>query len=224
MAFVIDRALLRSAGERLRVFDIRWLIGGSGAGKSTVCAALSSRGHTIIDMDAKIYGSFHARFDPVRHPTNTKWKAAESSLGFQLSMSWPEFDLFQRSALVEYLDLLAEDLAGESGPIVLDGGAWHPAVLVEVLPKEQLACIEAPHQTSRVVWEGEERRKMRAFMSSQPEPDAAWAKFLDFDQAITDTAVRESRELGVRVLSRAPDAAVDTLVAQLVELFELAPR
>lgn len=123
--------LLHSAQTRLNTYDLYWLIGGAGSGKSTLCQALAQRGFSVVDMDAKIYGSFHGRFDPHRHPANTAWSAAENSLGFLLSLSWPEFDAFHRTAAVEYLDLLTADLDlliadlsenGVTGPMVVDGG------------------------------------------------------------------------------------------------------
>ena len=48
---------------------IHWLVGGSGSGKSTVCRELQSRFDVAaLDMDSRIYGTYHAMFSPCGIP------------------------------------------------------------------------------------------------------------------------------------------------------------
>jgi hypothetical protein len=216
MSFEVDDTLLQSARGRLSSVELTWIVGGAGSGKSTVCRALERRGHRVIDLDGMIYGTFHGRFDPSRHPANVAWTSAASSLGFLLSMSWAEFDAFHRAALVEYLDLLAGDLQSISGPIVLDGGAWHPSVLVRAIPSERVVCIVAPHLTSTAVWEADGRLQMREYMNGMPNADAVWMTFLEYDSLITRTVSRESEEAGVRVLTRHEHTTPDELADQVI--------
>ena len=110
--FVVNEALLAAAkakfANRPRVY---WLVGGSGSGKTTLCQALAQQYNLpIYDMDAHIYGEYHGRFSPSRHPVNSQWAAAPNGLAWLLEMSWAEFDAFNQAAVPEYLDLLAEDL------------------------------------------------------------------------------------------------------------------
>jgi len=113
MPFPINHNLLIQARTILsHRTGLLWIVGASGSGKSTVCRALAERfGLSVFDMDAHIYGDWHARFDPIRHPVNRAWAGVENGLGWLLDMSWAEFDAFNRAALPEYLDLLAQDLA-----------------------------------------------------------------------------------------------------------------
>ena len=85
MRFVIDHALLARAQEKLSGRTLLWIVGGAGSGKTTVCQALSARlGLSVYDMDAHIYGSYHGRFNPARHPVNTAWSAAPDGLAWLL--------------------------------------------------------------------------------------------------------------------------------------------
>lgn len=218
MPFEVNESLLQSARKRLSSVCLTWIVGGAGSGKSTVCGVLAKRGFSVVDMDARIYGSFHGRFDPSRHPANTAWASAKSSLGFLLSMSWTEFDAFHRAALMEYLDLLADDLEDASEAPILDGGAWHPSVLVRAVPSEQVVCIAAPHLTSTGVWEtSESRLQMREFMKALPDPATAWKTFLEYDSLITQTILEECERAGVRLLARREDTTPDELADQVTQ-------
>ncbi len=200
----------------LASLDVYWLIGGAGSGKSTVCAELARRGLAIYDMDAHIFGAYHGRFDPARHPTNSAWASAESSLAFLLGMSWSEFSAFNESALAEYLDLFADDARQVSGRLVVDGGAWHPGLLTRALSPRRVVCLDAPQNSSRAIWEEDEARaQMKSWMTTLPDPVAAWETFLEFDAAITALVVAESRTAGVTVCSRAPGESVQSLTTRV---------
>ncbi|MDQ1322868.1 MAG: hypothetical protein QG587_202, partial [Chloroflexota bacterium] len=60
----VDEALLADARRVLAGHGgLRFVLGGAGTGKSSVCAALSAgRSLEILDMDARLYGSWHGRF------------------------------------------------------------------------------------------------------------------------------------------------------------------
>lgn len=92
-----------------------------------------------------------------------------------------------------------------------------------MLPPERLVCIEAPHLTGKALWEDDPQRfEMRSFMNTLPDPEAAWATFLAFDEAITNTAVGESRNAGIPILSRTPQTTVAELRAAFMALMGLA--
>ena len=87
--FVVDDALLEAVGPELaRLERLCFVLGGSGSGKSTVCAELATRhGVEVLDMDARLYGSWHGSFDPVRHPANAAWSGSPDPLAWMLRLS-----------------------------------------------------------------------------------------------------------------------------------------
>lgn len=203
MTFPIDYELLADARRRLAGYPLLWIVGGAGAGKTTLCRALAAqRGLPVYDMDAHIYGSYHGRFDPVRHPANTAWSTAPDGLAWLLGMTWDEFDAFNRAALPEYLDLFAEDLESMDPAILLlvDGGICTPALLSQAIPVDKIVCLSRPGLSSVEIWEQDpERLAMKDALAPLPDPEAAWRTFLDFDAAITRTILDECRRCGIEI-------------------------
>ncbi len=220
----VNPILVAEIRERLNQYDLRWLLGAAGAGKSTVAGILAGRyGVQLIDLDAHIYGRWHSRFTVERHPANHEWVSAPNSLEWLLGMGWSGYDRFQRAALFEYLDLLAQDLEGKPlGRVLLDGGLYHPALLAEVLPADRIGCSARPQRSAREVWESsEERRAMRDHMSTLSAPDAAWVRFLELDEHIALTVAEEAATAGVTLIARRPDTAVETTAAAVARAFGL---
>ena len=219
MRFPIDHDLLEQARARLSGRPLFWIVGGAGAGKTTLCQALAARlGLPVYDMDAHIYGSYHGRFSPMRHPANTAWASAPDGLAWLLGLTWEEFDSFNRAALPEYLDLLAEDLDAIElkGALLVDGGLCTPGLLAQVLPAGQIACLAAPDLSSEHIWEGNaERAAMKDAMAHLPDPAAAWRTFLEFDTRITQTILAECRQSGISIYQRHNATSVDELAEHI---------
>lgn len=225
--FPIDEALLDDVRARLADHEVYWLLGGAGSGKSTVCRRLAGRCVVqTYDMDAHVYGAYHGRFSPTRHPANWAWSTAESGLGWLLALSWEAFDAFNHAAAVEYLDLLVEDLAGlPAAPWVVDGGLACAGVLARAIPPGRIACLAAPSVEPERLWSQGDRAAMREWVLALPDGEAAWRTFLDFDRGITRTLEAESRACGVRVFRRR-DARPTELAERVARHFGLcaAPR
>jgi len=204
MRFTVNDTLLSEARAVLHGNStLYWILGGAGSGKTSVCRHISdSVGLPVYDMDAHIYGSFHSRYTPDRHPANHTWSTTPNSLAWLLHMSWDEFLGFNQAAAAEYLDLLAEDIGNrEAGPLLIDGGLWNPGILVQAFPVHQIVCLAAPEIPGSSIWEtSEDRLAMKAFVFQLPEPEKAWRSFLAFDRLITRTAIRESKENGITVV------------------------
>jgi hypothetical protein len=202
-----------------------WLIGGAGSGKSTLCRTLSDRSGTpVYDMDAHIYGDYHARFTLERHPVNRAWSTAENGLAWLLNMSWDEFDSFNRAALPEYLDLLAEDLKSvePDGGLLIDGGICNPALIVQVIPARQIVCLAGPQRSSAEIWQEDEGRlAMKAFIYQLPEADEAWKRFLGFDERITATILQESGENGITICTRSAVEPVDLFAERVASVLNI---
>ncbi|NWG22214.1 MAG: hypothetical protein HXY39_18055 [Chloroflexi bacterium] len=217
--FRINHSLLDHAravlSQRKRLY---WLIGGAGAGKTLICDILSKElGLPVYDMDAHIYGDYHSRFT-TRHPVNQAWAAAPNSLGWLLSMSWDEFNQFNRAALPEYLDLLAEDLDSPkyARGVLMDGGVCHPALLAQVMPPAQIVCLSAPALSSEHIWQADgERGEMKTFIHQLPQPEEMWRKFLAFDALITATILQESRASGIPICARGAVETAETFALRV---------
>ncbi len=214
--FAINRTLLASARDRLsRHPALYWVVGGAGSGKTTACQVLSARlGIRLYDMDARIYGEYHRRFDPQRHPVNTAWATAPNGLAWLLAMSWGEFNRFNQAALPEYLDLLSKDLDALEPDVgvLIDGGISNPGLLAQAIPARQIACLAAPGRSSIQVWEGDEERKgMKEAVYQLPNPAQAWHRFLEFDRRLTATLLDECEQSGIPVYVRENTTSVEDL-------------
>ena len=220
MNFTVSESLLTHARTLLaNRRNLYWVVGGSGSGKSTICAALSER-HAIpvCDMDEHIYGDYHSRFTADRHPANTAWSGSENPLAWLIGLTWDEFYAFNRAALPEYLDLFCEDLASTPTheSLVIDGGICNPGLAAQVISPHQIVCLEAAGVSSSDVWEGSEQRlQMKEMVLQLPNPDAAWETFLEFDQRISHTCLTESRESGIPVCTWAADDSVGTVAQEV---------
>jgi ABC-type dipeptide/oligopeptide/nickel transport system ATPase component len=225
MRFKINTSLLKEAESFFaNRKNIYWLLGGSGAGKSTICQTLAKKFDLpLYDMDAQIYGTYHERFSEMRHPVNTTWSNAENGMAWLLGLDWEAFNNFHQAALPEYLDLLVEDLTSRNPDtlIIIDGGVWHPALLAQALPTEQIVCL-ATEESSRDVWEGnKERHTMKEMFAYFPDPDTSWQKFLEFDKRISTTVENEARQMAVPLLKRTKKESVEKLTARVIQTLGL---
>ncbi len=208
----------KALGRHKRLF---WIVGGSGSGKTTICQALAETyGLPVYDMDAHIYGTYHGRFTPERHPVNSQWAAAPNGLAWLLGMRWEQFDAFNQAAAPEYLDLLAEDLAQmePDAGILIDGGIANPAIIAQALPASQIVCIARPGRTSAEIWcENEERLGMKTMIDQLPNPDKAWQTFLEFDAQISQTILQECQANNIAICNRSETESVAKLAQRVAQ-------
>lgn len=220
--FRVDQELLVQARARLSGrASLFWVLGGAGAGKSTVCKCLSARYDIpVYHMDDYIYGDYHGRFLPARHPANYAWSTAPDPLAWLLNLAWEEFDAFNRAALPEYLDLFAEDLdCAPELPLLVDGGLYNPALLVQAVPASQVVCLTMPTLTSEAVWErDQERRAMKEMIYQLPDGERLWQTFLGFDREITNTLLRESKMCGIHVCTRSATEPVADFAERVAQI------
>ncbi|HRQ39585.1 MAG TPA: hypothetical protein PLD25_16885 [Chloroflexota bacterium] len=222
MQFTLNRDLLTQSRLILSRFKrLFWVVGGAGSGKTTICRALSARfAMPVYDMDAHIYGVYHGRFTPERHPVNTAWATSPNGLAWLLALSWAEFDAFNQAALPEYLDLLAADLAAvdPETSLLVDGGICNPAIIAQVISPQQIVGLAAPARPSAEIWQATgERQAMKDFIYQLPNPDEAWRKFLEFDGRITHSILRECQENHIPVCARGDTESVDQFATKVAQ-------
>ena len=172
-------------------------------------------------MDEKIYGTYHGRFKQERHPVNYAWTSAENGLEWLLSMSWEVFNAFNRAALAEYLDLLAEDIGSEDSEIslLIDGGICNPGLLSQVIPSNQIVCIVREEQSSELIWEeNRERRAMKTIIQQLPNPKEAWQTFLEFDTKITQHILSECTNAGIEICPRSESESPDVFSRKVAKV------
>ncbi len=218
--FAINHTLVEKARavlwQRHRLY---WLIGGSCAGKSTICRALSARYDLpVYDMDEHIYGSYMGAYSAQRHPASTSWFSAPNPLQWIMGLTWQEFDALTCAADAEVLDLLADDLAtfDPQAPLLIDGGVWHASILAQALSPERIACIDTTEQERVRTWQqAEDRAEMRGWMSQLPNPTEMWAKFLEHDRLVAQTIATESRENAIAIFVRDEHPTPDDLARRI---------
>ncbi len=227
--FQVDQALIAKARP---VFanrhNIYWILGGAGAGKSTICRALAERaGIVVYDMDAHIYGAYFPRYTAQRHPATTAWLSAENPLAWALELSRDAFDAFNRAATAEYLDLLADDLAAwpAAHAILIDGGITHPSLAAQVLAPRQMVCLTTSDEERVQLWTtADERAEMRSWIRALPQPERMWRQFLAHDATISAVMVHECRADDIVVLERHPHDSVDALADRVAQYLGLGSR
>lgn len=223
MPFILNNELLTQSRAALcRRERLYWVVGGAGSGKTTICQVLSAKFELpVYDMDAHIYGAFHGRFTQDRHPVNCVWSTARDGLAWLLDMSWDEFESFNQAALPEYLDLLAEDLeaANPSASVLIDGGIFNPAILAQAISTPQIVCLATSERSSAEIWEEtDERKSMKDAVYQLAKPDKAWRKFLEFDDRITHTILKECQENDISVCPRDETESVDEFAERVAHV------
>lgn len=222
--FYINQTLLENArgilARRQRIF---WILGGAGAGKSTICRAFAEQYNLrVYDMDAQMYGAWKSRYDAARHPVNRAWQDSPNPLQFLLDLTWEQFDAFNAASNAEYLDLFAQDTQAmdASAPLLVDGGLSKPSVLIQALPARQIACLAIPEELGTHIWEtAPERQFMQDMVRQLPDGENMWQKFLEFDRLLSRTLIQEARANGIRVFERTEGMKVEELAKVVSEYF-----
>ena len=204
----VGDALVAGAREDLQARSgLRFVVGAAGTGKTTVCAGLAERtGIDVLDMDARIYGSWHGRFDAVRHPANHAWSVAPDPLAWQLALEPEAYLAWQAASTAEALDLLAEELrdVDPDRPLLIDGGFGSVGVLARVASPDRIACLSLSPVDQAGVWSAtEDRRAFLEIVALVPGVDDPVGRFLALDRALSARMVADAHAARIRVVERA---------------------
>lgn len=228
--FSVDEHLLEVVQERLTGRkNIYWIIGAASSGKSTISRAISAQSQVqLYDMDAHVYGSYAGLYDSERHPANTAWLSAPNPLAWQLDLTMEAFDAFNRAASVEHFDLFSQDaeIGDVQRPVLVDGGITHPSLLAKIIPQQNIFCIHVNRAERIHAWESaEERASMKQWIFDLPDPEEKWAKFLELDEAISQTIVAECQSNQIALFERDEHTSVPFLAEKIAAYFgiELSP-
>ncbi len=224
--FEVDQELVAKAREILNQREqIYWIIGGACSGKSTVSRALSeTMGIARYDMDEHIFGGYMGLYTRERHPASTAWFGSPNPFVWAFSLPWEEFNALNRAANAEYLDLVADELEQQDHdqPLLIEGGITHPAILAQVIPPDQIACLEISEENRLSAWEhSAERAEMKSWVYALPDPEQQWQKFLDLDKGMSQIIVNESRDEAIKIVFRAENTPVDELAKEIAIHFRI---
>ena len=197
-----------------RCSNIKWIIGGSCSGKTTLCRALAKHANiSLYDMDEHIFGDYMRRYTKEDYPANSAWFSAENPLDWALSLSLEDFDKFNKEANLEYLRLFSEDMIKQKDDsiVLVDGGIAYPEMLSKIIPVDNIICLSISIEESEWIWEtADSKKSMKSMISRLPEPEQKWKKFLECNKLITDTILKEARDCGIEIIDR-DNASVDRL-------------
>lgn len=222
--FTVDQDLLDKAHDSLIKRDnIYWIIGSSCSGKSTISQAIAEKSNiSLYDMDTHVYGSYTSLYDIERHPANKTWLSAPNPLAWQLALSLEDFDAFNRAASVEHFDLFSDDIEANypEQALLVDGGITHPSLLLKIVPRENIFCIDTSRADRVNEWENSEARApMKQWVFDLPKPQAKWKKFLACDEAIKQTIVTECQANNIELFERDEHTSVKTLAQKVADYF-----
>jgi hypothetical protein len=222
----VDESLAEAARAALRErTGLRFVVGAAGTGKTTVCATIGERHRIdVLDMDARIYGAWHGRFDPVRHPASHAWSAAVDPLAWQLALEPGAYLAFQEASTAEALDLLGDEIRGTdpARPQLVDGGFGSVAVLARVVPPDRIVCLTLPPEDQARVWTATEDR--RAFLATVAGVTAVAdpvGRFLALDEHLAGAMARDSEACGVVVLGRSSAGGIADLAERVARALGL---
>ncbi len=222
----VDAALVDGAREALQARSgLRFVVGAAGTGKTTVCAALAERmGIDVLDMDARIYGSWHGRFDAARHPASHAWAVAPDPLAWQLALEPEAYLAFQAASTAEALDLLVDELRDmdPDRQLLIDGGFGSVGVLARVVATDRVACLALPLADQARVWTATEDRRafldMVAGVTAVADPVG---RFLALDRHLARAMVEDAEAAGIPVLERRPGDAIAVVAGRVAGVLGL---
>jgi 2-phosphoglycerate kinase len=214
----------RDPGFRDRLRHVRWIGGGSGAGKSTVARKLAD------DHELRVYASDATIGEHARRSNAADHPLLHDFLAMDMDERWVKrppsvmletFHGFQGEAF----ELIIEDLLAlpDSPPILAEG--------FRLLPRLVAPLLSRPDQAVWLIPTPEFRRAAfdaRGFTWEIPQktsdPERALANLLERDRLFTSQVAREAAALNLQMIEVGIDMTVHTLVERGGEALGLASR
>lgn len=194
-----------------RLGHVRWLGGGSGAGKSTVAARLAEEhGLRVYSTDDAI-GPHVARSTPSLHPLMHAFIAMDMDERW-VSRSPSEMLRTFHGFQGEGFEMIVEDLLSlpASPPILVEG--------FRLLPRLVAPLLSGPRQAVWLIPRGSFRRTAllargttSLMLAPTSDPGRAFENLLARDQLFTVELAREAKALGLATIPVDGDAGIDEM-------------
>jgi hypothetical protein len=204
-----------------RLRHIRWIGGGSGAGKSTVSRQLAEKhGLRLYTCDEK-QSSHTARSNPVDHPLLHTFLA--TTMDERWAQRTPE-EMFRtfHGHQGEGFELLLEDLLDmpTDQPILVEGFKLLPRLVAPLLsqPNQAVWLIPTP-QFRRVALES--RGSLWSIAGRTSDPERALSNLLARDAIYTEEVFKEAAALHLNIIEIDGSFTVDEVVARVEECLGL---
>ncbi len=202
---------------RARLRHVRWIGGGSGAGKSTIARRLAAdHGLRLYSCDYTTSGHI-GRSNPTDDPLLHNFLAMDMDerwLNRPPSVMLKTFHGFQG----EGFDLILEDLLAipEDPPILAEGFRLVPRLVAPLLnrPRQAVWLVPTP-EFRRAAFE--RRGSTWEIPRQTTDPERALANLLVRDRMFTDQLVREAAALGLNVIEVDGTSTVDETTARVRE-------
>lgn len=199
--------------QRLR--HIRWIGGGSGAGKSTVARQLSEQyGFCLYHCD-DMQPSHTARSNPTSHPM------LHAFIAMSMDERWvkrtPE-EMFQtfHGFHGEGFGLILEDLLNlpTDVPVLVEGYKLLPRLVAPLLSRPPLAVWLIPTPSFRRT-AFSQRGSLWSIAGRTSDPEMALANLLARDALYTEEVKRQALALQLPVIEVTGDEGIDELIARV---------
>jgi hypothetical protein len=207
---------------RHRLQDVRWIGGGTGAGKSTVSRSLADEHHLTL------YSSDDAIGEHARRSTPTDQPLLHEFIGMDMDMRWlhrsPE-EMFETFHFFrgEAFEMIVDDVLklSEHGPVLAEG--------FRLLPRLVAPWLSRPGQAVWLIPTPEFRRAAVASRGSAwdiagrtTDPPRAFENLLARDELFTRGVEADARALRLRVLEVVPGTTLDELGDRVREALDLS--
>jgi 2-phosphoglycerate kinase len=200
---------------RARLTNVRWIGGGSGAGKSTVAARLATEhGLELYATDATIRTHF-GRSTPSTHPLVHAFSAMSMDERW-LDRSPAEMVRTFHGFQGEGFEMIVEDLTAmaATGPVLAEGFRLLPRLVAPLLAAQQTAVWLLPTpRFRRFALEG--RATTAAMLQATSDPARAFENLLDRDALFTEALRAETEALGLQTIEIDLGGTVEAVTARV---------
>ena len=203
-----------------------WIVGGACTGKSTLSGALSeSLGFSLIDMDARIYGTWQSVYSADKFPENYHWIQQSNALDWALRQSDDEYFGYCNRVSLEYFQLLKLELSrlGNQAGSIVDGGFSSLMPWVSHLDQANVVCLDVDRDVAVSEWNTDpDRVVFKQEIQALPSGEKKWIRFLELDALITSQLVAQAKDYRIPVINPRAAGSMQGTVDQVMSLWAVS--